>query len=210
LEGCRPVTMEEAKQMPHDVSHLSNEALYILAESGHREACCERLVRHVMTVDGIEWLAARERVREIDRMDRQNVWLATAPYKLGIFAGASAAIASVPLVFHLPTVEFVNRAFITTDVPEPEDLQTCWEVGAWAWNWMEPPLGVASFVILAMQLVRAQMQNMELKPYTDWARHRRAKQLVAQLPQYKEDILEEFSLSNSMSPVPRPRTAAAH
>ncbi len=35
-----------------------------------------------------------------------------------------------------------NEAFVTTDVPEAKDLETPLEVGGWAWNWMEPPLGM--------------------------------------------------------------------
>ena len=30
---------------------------------------------------------------------------------------------------------------MTTDIPEPRDLETWLEVGSWTWGWMEPPLG---------------------------------------------------------------------
>jgi hypothetical protein len=50
--------------------------------------------------------------------------------------------ASIPLIFHLDTVMAFNEAFVTTDVPEAKDLETPLEVGGWAWNWMEPPLGM--------------------------------------------------------------------
>ena len=32
-----------------------------------------------------------------------------------------------------------------------------WKVGAWTWEWMEPAIGTASFVLLAMQLIRSQV-----------------------------------------------------
>jgi hypothetical protein len=40
------------------------------------------------------------------------------------------------------------------------------EVGTWTWNWMEPPLGQLSFFLLTLQLVRAHMGNLGVKPYT--------------------------------------------
>lgn len=111
-------------------------------------------MRNVMAVDGVDWLTASEVVKHIGKRDTELLWLMTMPYKVGIAGGLTAAVGCVPMVFNRTTAEVVNAKFVTSDVPEPQDLETCWEVGAWAWNWMEPPLGVASFVILAMQLVR--------------------------------------------------------
>ena len=34
------------------------------------------------------------------------------------------------------------------------EADTWLEVGAWAWNWMEPPLGTISFFLLCVQYVR--------------------------------------------------------
>jgi hypothetical protein len=61
--------------------------------------------------------------------------------------------------------------FLSVDVPEAKDLETPLEVGTFAWNWMEPPLGQASFFLLCMQYARAQMQNLGIKPYTEYFRH---------------------------------------
>ena len=84
---------------------------------------------------------------------------------------------------------------ICPDVPDEKDLQTPLEVGSFAWNWMEPPLGQISFFLLCAQyarydfivlyqssfhsyifepLFRAQMENLGYKPYTQWFKHRRA------------------------------------
>ena len=73
---------------------------------------------------------------------------------------------------------------VTTEVADPEDLETWLEVGSWTWNWMEPPLGQISFFLLAMQFARNQMQNIGAKPYTEWLRSRRARKLIEKYPQY--------------------------
>ena len=59
------------------------------------------------------------------------------PNKAGVIASVSGAFLSFPLCFHYPTVHKFNEYFVTADVPEPKDLETWLEVGAWAWNWME-------------------------------------------------------------------------
>jgi len=79
------------------------------------------------------------------------------------------------MIFHLETVDLFNNLYVTSDRPEPKDLETPLEVGSWAWNWMEPPLGQISFFLLCMQYARAQMENLGLKPYTKWYKDRRAR-----------------------------------
>mmetsp|Transcript_129361 Transcript_129361/g.335426 ORF Transcript_129361/g.335426 Transcript_129361/m.335426 type:complete len:211 (-) Transcript_129361:316-948(-) len=191
-------TLEVSQKLPVHVSELSNESLYILAEQGCHDACQERLVRHVMVVDGVEWITAKDKVKEIGKANHQLNGIATLPYKVGIGIGVTSGIACVPLCFHLPTVQYFNKVFVTTDVPEPDDLQTWFEVGSWAWNWMEPPLGVASFVLLAMQFTRAQMQNMDMKPYTEWVKNYRADRLHKLYPLYNEDIIKDFAQTASL------------
>jgi hypothetical protein len=55
-----------------------------------------------------------------------------------------------PMVFDLYTASYFNTLYVTTDIPEPKDLETVLEVGNWTWGWMEPPLGTISFFILCM------------------------------------------------------------
>lgn len=83
----------------------------------------------------------------------------------------------MPLVFSLAVAKPFNEWFVTTDVPPSSELDTfleasfaqpegegdgvysglahvvvdAWQVGSWTWNWMEPPLGTFSFVLLCMQ-----------------------------------------------------------
>ena len=35
------------------------------------------------------------------------------------------------------------------------EIDTVWKVGTWTWQWMEPIIGTWSFVLLALQLIRA-------------------------------------------------------
>ena len=50
---------------------------------------------------------------------------------IGINAAYVAAWASIPLVFSLQTAKKFNEVAVTTDVPEPADLNTMLEVGSW-------------------------------------------------------------------------------
>jgi len=75
----------------------------------------------------------------------------------------TAGVLSFPLIFHLDSVLMFNDLFVTTDVPDDKDLETPLEVGSWAWNWMEPPLGQISFFLLCMQYARAQLENLGAK-----------------------------------------------
>lgn len=68
-----------------------------------------------------------------------------------------AAFASFPLCFHEPSVQWFNEVWVTAEVPPRSDLDTPLEVGAWAWNWMEPPLGQMSFFLLCVQFSRNQV-----------------------------------------------------
>jgi len=191
-ELAKAPTLEQAKKMPVHISELSNEALYILAENGHYGACAERLARHIMSIDEVEWMVGKDKVKEIQKADESVHWVAMLPYKVGISIGVGSGVACVPLCFHQPTVHAFNERFVTSEVPEPADLETAWEVGSWAWNWMEPPLGVAGFVLLTMQLTRSQMQNMGVKPYTQWMKNWRGRRLARMYPQYDADLIRAF------------------
>jgi len=79
------------------------------------------------------------------------------------------------------------------DIPEPEDLETWLECGSWAWNWMEPPLGTISFVLLALQFGRSQLSNLKAQPYTEWMKARRSERLHDSYPQYNHCIVKDFA-----------------
>jgi hypothetical protein len=124
----------------------------------------------------------------------------TLPYKIGITSALVAGFACFPLIFEIDTVLWFNENYVTADIPEPKDLETPLEVGGFAWNWMEPPLGAVSFFLLCMQYARAQMQNLGVKPYTHWIKHRRAQRLIREFPKYDPLLLSDYSTGESFVP----------
>jgi len=138
---------------------------------------------------------------KIVNANRKNLMWITLPYKIGIVSAVTAGIVSIPMVFQYDLVIWFNEFFVTAgivramvhinplsrsnflDVPEAKDLETALEVGGFAWNWMEPPLGTISFFLLCMQYARSQMQNLGAKPYTKSMLHMRANRLCKEFPQ---------------------------
>ena len=82
------------------------------------------------------------------------MYLLGLPFQVAVATSLVAGLASIPMVFYLPTVEFVNDFYVTADQPPLEDLETALEVGSWSWMWMEPLLGVSTFVLLCLQYMR--------------------------------------------------------
>jgi hypothetical protein len=187
------VTIDIAKKMPRKYEELSNDVLVTIAVLGDQEAREERLIREIMAVDNKSWKEAEETFLKIVESNRKHLFISTLPYKFGIFVSVSAGLASIPLIFELNTVLLFNEMFVTTDVPEAKDLETPLEVGSWAWNWMEPPLGQISFFLLCMQYARAQLQNLGAKPYTEWFKNKRAERLCKEFPNYDKFIMVAFS-----------------
>ena len=62
---------------------------------------------------------------------------------------------------------------------------------------MEPALGTISFVLLALQFSRAQIQNLGVKPYTARIKLWRGERLARAFPQYDALILIDYSRSTS-------------
>jgi hypothetical protein len=142
------------KDLPHSFEEMDNNTLLTVAALHNHDARIEVLKRHIMSVDRCSHAEATEMFQKIAKKNREGMALAALPYQLGITAGAAAAIVAVPMVFDLNTTLWFNEYFVTTDVPGKEDLETPLEVGAWAWNWMEPPLGTLSFLLLSLQFSR--------------------------------------------------------
>ena len=149
--------------MPRYYNEMPADVLLVMAASGDQEAREERVIREIMAVDKVEWPTARQTFLDVLAANRRFLFVATIPYKVGILCSFTAGIVSFPLIFHLDTVLVFNEVFVTTDVPEERDLETPLEVGAWAMNWMEAPLGQISFFLLCMQYARAQLENLGAK-----------------------------------------------
>lgn len=188
-------TMEIAKSMPISFKNMDNISLLTLSALKNEQARAEMLRRHIMTVDNVPYSEACKTFEEIAAENRRGMLKHTIPYKLGITAAVGGGLFSIPLCFHLPSVHWFNERFVTTDVPEPQDLETWLEVGSWAWNWMEPPLGQISFLLLCLQFARAQIANLGVRPYTAKIKAMRADKIVAKYPQYDATLLSNYSKS---------------
>lgn len=117
-------TMEIAKSMPINYAHMDNISLLTLSAMRNEKARGEMLRRHIMVVDNVSYKEACITFKKIEQENRKGMMVHTIPYKLGIMAAGGAAVASIPLCFHLPTVAWFNEFYVTTDVPPPEDLET--------------------------------------------------------------------------------------
>lgn len=187
------ITIEEASEMPKNYPQMSNDVLLTMAIMGDQDAREERLIREIMSVEQVEWEDAKKISLDIIASNRRGLFIATLPYKLGIFCSVGAGLISFPLIFHYDSVLWFNEVYVTCDVPEEKDLETPLEVGGFAWNWMEPPLGQISFFLLCMQYARAQLENLGIKPYTSKFKERRAARLCKEFPQYNKYVLTSFS-----------------
>jgi hypothetical protein len=136
------------------IESMSDEALVLLSSFEDNEAREEVLKRHIMDTDNVSYEEAYKIFLAIERKNQEGMYLVSLPYRIGIFSAFAVGAASIPLVFHLPTIEWFNEWAVTTDVPEARDLETPLEVSIWSWNWMEPPLGTFSFILLCSQYAR--------------------------------------------------------
>lgn len=129
MDGRDGPTMEIAKSMPISFKSMDNISLLTLSALKVEQARAEMLRRHIMTVDNVPYAEACRKFEEIAAENRKGMLVHTIPYKLGITAAIGGGVFSIPLCFHLPTVHWFNERFVTTDVPEPQDLETWLEVG---------------------------------------------------------------------------------
>ena len=189
----KPISIEMAKTLPRDYNEMSNDIIQVMAIDGDSDAKEERLIRNIMAVDDVEWVEAKKTFDKIRADNRAGSGMYKLPYYVGITTAVTGALASIPLCFDLNTVLYFNEHFVTTEVPGDEDLETFLEVGSWAWNWMEPPLGQASFFLLCMQFARNQLINIHAKPYTEFVKNSRANKLCYAYPQYSRPIMYDFA-----------------
>lgn len=175
------------------VQDMEDRTLLVLASIEDHSAREEILKRHIMDVDRVKYEDATNKFATIARHNIQGYYLVALPYTVGIFSATTLGFIAMPMVFHLPTVEWFNEFAVTTDIPELRDLETPLEVGIWSWSWMEPPLGTMSFLLLCLQFVRGQMVNLGIKPYTSWIKAHRGKQLANAFPKYDAKILTAYS-----------------
>ncbi len=192
VEERRYPTAEECKTQVRHYHEMSGDILLLLASRGDRGACRERLVRDVMHVDELSWPEASARVDEMDEsVQAPAVHRITGGTILGMSLLAGAA--SVPLVFDLDTAMWFNEFYVTADVPPDKDLETWLEVGMWTWNWMEPPIGTISFVLLCLQMARGRGLS---NPVARVLQSRRERYLLERYPRYSPLILLQWADSD--------------
>ena len=192
------VSIKEAKAMPKNYSEFPSSVLLNAALNGDQEAKEERMIREIMSVENVEWDEAYPIFLKMVQSNRQGIFFATMPQKTGIALALIAGFGSFPLIFDINTVMAFNEVFVTSDVPEAKDLETPLEVGSWAWNWMEPPLGQISFFLLCMQFARSQLENLGAKPFTGWFKSRRAARIAKEYPQYNQHVVMDWSTGDSL------------
>ena len=192
------ILLKDAKQMTKKYNEISNDILLIMSINGDIKAIEERLIRDIMGVENIDWLNAKNKFEEIKNYNKQFDPIIRIPYYSGITIAISAALISIPLCFDLNTVLWFNKQFVTSDIPSSKDLETPLEVGSWAWNWMEPPIGQISFFLLCMQYVRGQLQILNAKPLTEIIMEKRANRLIQKYPRYDELIMKTYSKNTNL------------
>lgn len=190
-------TTEQAASMKAKMSEMENDTLLTIAHMGNHDAGCEVLKRHIMVVDDVDYEQACATFTTIEAENQKDLF-GVFPYFVGIGVAGVAAFGSLPMVFDLGLAEWFNEYYVTTDVPEPKDLETALEVGSWTWNWMEPPLGTLSFALLCLQFARAQIKNLGLHPYTKMLVRRRARSLAKAFPQYDPELIYLYSESEPL------------
>lgn len=194
-QPARP-SIADAKDMVRHPSEMPNDLLLKLAYGGDADACKERLIREIMSVDNVEWEEGNKIMLKMKQDNKTGMALVRLPYKAGLYTSVFAGVVSLPMVFSLDLALWFNTDYVTTDVPEPRDLETFLEVGSWTWNWMEPPLGTISFVLLALQFARNQMTNLGWQPYTQRVQRARAISLHNLYPNYDKDIVARFAIGD--------------
>ena len=187
-----------AKAMPKGFSAMRHEQILQLCAEKNQGALREALIRNIMSVDEVEYDAAVEKFNEIVKVNRSGMGIDNFPYVVGLSTSLIAGFASMPLVFHLQTVEWFNENYVSADIPEPKDIETWLEVGSWSWAWMEPVVGQVSFALLVAQFARSQMINLGIKPYGNFVRNKRAARLVKLYPQYDATYLADYSKNINM------------
>ena len=130
-------SMDICQVMPINYRKLDNTALSTLGAMGDQvQALEEMLKRHIMATDRVDYHTASQIFLKIEAKNHEMEFAMAFPFQLGIIVCGVGGFLAVPLVFHLPTVEWFNENFVTAEHPRPEELQTALEVGSWSWNWM--------------------------------------------------------------------------
>lgn len=188
--------IEDAERQPTHVCEMSHQSLAELAMLDNHSAHRERLIREIMAVDGVPWGAAHKVLDKFDEYNERYYWLESLPYRIGIVGAFIGGVMGTLMVFWKPVALFYGENIAGEELPEGvKDISemTTNQVGTWTWSWMEPMIGVASFVLLCCQFSRAQVQKMNMKTYGEQLLQRRADRLARRFPQYDQSMVRAWA-----------------
>jgi len=197
-DALKRPTLESLKGTTFSYSQFAHETLIVLSLQGDGAASEELLVRNVMVTDRLEYEEAVKVFSEIEKENKGYKQNYKYPYLASIGGAGVVGALSFPFVFYLPTAKWFNERYVTMDYPQASDLDTWLEVGAWTWNWNEPFMGTISFVLIAAQFMKAQMQNIGIRSATDKFFDERSEHLAKKFPQYSSKIIMQYSRSVRM------------
>lgn len=123
-------TLAIANTMPLSIEEMDNTSIVTLGSLGNHTARVEILKRHIMNIDQIGYDEACVKFNSISKKNDDIVLLLSLPYRIGIVTSLVAGFAAIPMVFDLPTAHWFNHHFVTTDIPEPQHLESSLEVGS--------------------------------------------------------------------------------
>ena len=178
-------------------SEFSNETLAVMATLGVHGASKERMLREIMRVDGCSYVEAYAVLAKMNLHLEGGTSLHKLPYQ-AIIAGAWAlGVVLIPLgVFQKDLAIWFATEHVGVELPPMSEIDTVWKVGTWTWQWMEPIIGTWSFVLLALQLIRANGLMIDAKPFNERILTARADDLYKMFDRYEREIVRDYSKSD--------------
>jgi len=171
---------------------LPSEDLYTLCQAPIWNAHKEQMIREIMKKDSTNEINAKLRCREMFEQVRYLRKIQQTPFIMGLGAWLGAAYWAVPNTFGLHTTLNFNENYVTTQVPQPEDLETVFEVGTWSWAWMEPMTGTFTFVICCLQMSKMLLRKSGYNTWGEFCTKMRLNSLKKKYPQYHSHFMEGF------------------
>jgi len=140
-------------------------------------------------------VAGARGIEDMDEYNEQYYWLESGPYRAGISLAFLSGIAATALVFKADVAAWFGVSIVGEEKPQDPQLEerTTNQVGMWTWNWMEPLIGTASFVLLCCQFGRAQLIKMNMTTWGDAVMQQRALRLSKAYPRYNGAIVEAWA-----------------
>lgn len=194
-EAFRP-SLALAEKQPAHVSEMDHKSLAELALEGNHSSHRERLLREIMCVDGVSWEVAHDKLAELGKVRETYYWLDSLPYRIGIALAFCGGIGGAVMVFYKPVALYYAINVVGEELPdEVNDISelTTNQVGTWTWNWMEPMIGTAMFLILCCQFTRSQALSMNMPSYNANILSWRANRVAARFPQYNRSTVRAWA-----------------